>query len=205
MYLERAYNPKLDHDTLLYVRDLRVWFPLRRGLKELLTMAPRKYVRAVDDVSFTIKEGEILALVGESGCGKTTTGRAVLRLEVPASGIVGFKPSKSVLEEVVEGEGDEVLLETKVHVNVTKVRPSNMRPLRREMQIIFQDPYASLNPRHSILSALMEPLEVHGIGGSREERMEMVERALELVKLTPPADFMYRYPHQLSGGQLSTG
>jgi len=201
MNLESVYDPELDQDTLLYVRDLKVWFPLRRGLKDFLTMAPRKYVRAVDGISFTIEEGEILALVGESGCGKTTTGRAVLRLAVPASGIVGFKPSKGVLGEVVEGEGDKVLLETKVHVDVTKVRPRSMKLLRREMQVIFQDPYASLNPRHSILSALVEPLEIHGIGGSKEERAEMVRRALELVKLTPPEDFMHRYPHQLSGGQ----
>jgi peptide/nickel transport system ATP-binding protein len=201
MSLENVYRPKLDRDTLLYVRDLKVWFPLRRGFKEIITMAPTKYVKAVDGISFAVGEGEVFALVGESGCGKTTTGRAILRLVEPDSGVVGYKPSENILKKMIEVEGGDVLLETKIHIDVMKVSSKNMKYLRQEMQIVFQDPYASLNPRQSVLSALMEPLEIHRIGSSREERIEMVAKALEMVKLTPPEDFMYRYPHQLSGGQ----
>jgi peptide/nickel transport system ATP-binding protein len=201
MSLENVYRPKLDRDTLLYVRDLKVWFPLRRGFKEIITMAPTKYVKAVDGISFAVGEGEVFALVGESGCGKTTTGRAILRLVEPDSGVVGYKPSENILKKMIEVEGGDVFLETKIHIDVMKVSSKNMKYLRQEMQIVFQDPYASLNPRQLVLSALMEPLEIHRIGSSREERIEMVAKALEMVKLTPPEDFMYRYPHQLSGGQ----
>jgi len=201
MSLEGVYNPKLDRGTLLYVKDLKVWFPLRKSFKDIITMAPTRYVKAVDGIAFTIGEGEVFALVGESGCGKTTTGRAILRLVEPTTGIIGYKPSENIFKKIVEAEGHEVLLETKTHIDVTKIKHKNMKSLRLEMQIVFQDPYASLNPRQSVLSALMEPLEIHGIGSSREERIEIVAKALEMVKLTPPEDFMYRYPHQLSGGQ----
>jgi len=192
---------KLDQRTLLYVRDLKVWFPVRKGITELLTMAPTKYVRAVDGITFTINEGEVFGLVGESGCGKTTAGRAILRLVDPTSGTVVYKPSEHALKELIKTEGSKILLESKTHVDVTKINPKNMKPLRREMQMIFQDPYGSLNPRQTVFSALMEPLEIHGIGDTRRDRIEIIAKTLELVKLTPPEDFLYRYPHHLSGGQ----
>jgi len=201
MSLKSDYTPTLNSNTIVYLKDLKVWFSLRKGFKELITVAPPRYVKAVDGVSFAINEGEVFALVGESGCGKTTTGRAIIRLIDPTYGVIGFKPSEQTLKEVLTREGDQVVLDTKVHVNVAMVKPKNMKPLRREMQIVFQDPYASLNPRQTILSILSEPLEIHEVGDTREERIEMVAKALEMVKLTPPEDFMYRYPHQLSGGQ----
>jgi len=199
--VQNMYSPELDKNTLLYVNGLKVWFPLRKSFIEMITFAPTRYARAVDGISFDIKDGEVFGLVGESGCGKTTTGRAILRLVEPTTGVVGFKPSAEILEQIMRIEGPEALLETKMHVNVTRVSPSAMKLLRREMQIVFQDPYGSLNPRQTVLSILMEPLEIHHIGSTREERIEMVAKALEMVKLTPPEDFMYRYPHQLSGGQ----
>lgn len=201
MSLEGGYTPILTPNTLVYLKDLRVWFSLRRGFKDLITVAPPKYVKAVDGISFAINEGEVFALVGESGCGKTTTGRAIIRLVDPTYGTIGFKPSEQTLKNIVAREGDRVILDTKIHVNVAMIKPKNMKPLRKEMQIVFQDPYASLNPRQTILSILSEPLEIHNIGSNREERIEIVAKALEMVKLTPPEDFMYRYPHQLSGGQ----
>jgi len=195
------YTPRLDSNTIVYVKDLRVWFPLRRGVIDFVKRIPPRYVKAVDGVSFEVEEGEVFALVGESGCGKTTTGRALVRLVDPTTGVLGFKPSEETLREVVSREGPEVLLETKIHVDVARIRPRNMKPLRREMQIVFQDPYASLNPRQPVINILTEPLEIHGVGSSREERVDMAAKALEMVKLTPVEEFMYKYPHQLSGGQ----
>ncbi len=132
-------------------------------------------VRAVDDVSFDILAGETLGLVGESGCGKSTVGRCLLRLHEPTSGEVLF-----------EGQ------------NIIGLPNNEMQKLRREMQIIFQDPYASLNPRLSILSTISEPLKIHGIG-NKTERKERVADLLTKVGLDP--NYMFRYPHEFSGGQ----
>ncbi|NOT47095.1 MAG: ATP-binding cassette domain-containing protein, partial [Acidobacteria bacterium] len=132
-------------------------------------------VKAVDDISFTIREGETLGLVGESGCGKSTVGRCVLRLHEPTSGEVWF-------------EGKEI----------THLPSAEMQELRREMQIIFQDPYASLNPRHSILSIVSEPLKIHKIS-SKTEQKDRVADLLSKVGMDPK--YMNRYPHEFSGGQ----
>jgi oligopeptide/dipeptide ABC transporter ATP-binding protein len=132
-------------------------------------------VRAVDDVSFEIFAGETLGLVGESGCGKSTVGRCLLRLYEPTSGEVWFEDQ-----------------------NIADLPGREMQALRREMQIIFQDPYASLNPRLKILSIISEPLKIHGIGDKASQR-ERVADLLTKVGLDP--DYMYRYPHEFSGGQ----
>jgi len=132
-------------------------------------------VRAVDDVSFDILAGETLGLVGESGCGKSTVGRCLLRLIEPTSGEVWFE-----------------------NKNVLNLGKQDLRELRREMQIIFQDPYASLNPRLNILSIVGEPLKIHGIGNKSEQK-ERVADLLKKVGLDP--NYMYRYPHEFSGGQ----
>ena len=150
---------------LLEVRDLRKHFPLRRSAS----------VRAVDGVAFDIAHGETLGLVGESGCGKSTTGRAVLQLLKPTGGEVRF-------------EG----------VELTRLPPAALRRLRARMQMVFQNPYASLNPRLSVRATVTEPLIVHGIGVAAERR-ERVDALLALVGLAP--DIGTRYPHQLSGGQ----
>lgn len=132
-------------------------------------------VKAVDGVSFDILAGETLGLVGESGCGKSTVGRCILRLIEPTSGEVWFE-----------------------NTNVLSLSKQDLRPLRREMQIIFQDPYASLNPRLSILSIISEPLKIHGIGNKAEQK-DRVAELLKKVGLDP--DYMFRYPHEFSGGQ----
>jgi peptide/nickel transport system ATP-binding protein len=184
-------------DILLDVRDLKVWFPLRKSLTELVLMKPRRYVRAVDGISFKVRRGEVFCLVGESGCGKTTTGKALLRLVEATGGQALFKPKKEVLAEL-ERAGIEP--DREGYIDLLSVPKRKFKPLRRELQIVYQDPYGSLNPRFTIKRILEDPLIVHGIG-DRREREEMVIRMLEAVKLTPPEDFMERYPHQLSGGQ----
>jgi oligopeptide transport system ATP-binding protein len=157
---------KLQKKELVEVRHLVKHFPVENS---------DDVVRAVDDVSFDIFAGETLGLVGESGCGKSTVGRCLLRLIEPTSG--------------------EVLFENK---DVTRLDKNDLRELRREMQIIFQDPYASLNPRLNILAIVSEPLKIHGIGGKNEQK-ERVADLLKKVGLDP--NYMHRYPHEFSGGQ----
>ena len=158
--------------SLLEVKDLRKWFPVRRGLLVERTV---DYVKAVDDVSFEIAEGETLGLVGESGSGKSTTGYSVLQLLRPTSGSVKF-------------QGKEL----------TELGPKALREVRRDLQIVFQDPYSSLNPRMTVGTTVEEPLVVHDIG-TRRSREARVRELLETVGFNP--DFTNRYPHEFSGGQ----
>jgi oligopeptide/dipeptide ABC transporter ATP-binding protein len=158
--------------TILEVTDLKKHFPIKKGLFSRTV----GHVRAVDGVSFSVKQGEVLGLVGESGCGKTTTGRCILQLMKPTSGSVKF-------------EGQEI----------TGLPFREMRQLRRQMQIIFQDPYSSLNPRLSVRTMLTEVLRVHGIVKSGREARERVGELMRMVGLSPSQ--AARYPHEFSGGQ----
>jgi oligopeptide/dipeptide ABC transporter ATP-binding protein len=162
---------------LLAVEDLVVHYPVPRGFIGTMARRPLQLVRAVDGVSFSLGRGELLALVGESGCGKTTTAQTVLRLLDPVSGSIRF-----------DGE------------DITTLPNNDLRPLRRRMQIIYQDPYESLDPRLTVKATVEEPLLIHRIG-SKGERIERVKEALVRVELTPPELFLERYPHELSGGQ----
>lgn len=157
--------------VLLEVKHLKKFFDIKGGV------FGRKVgeVKAVDDVSFSVYEGEVLGIVGESGCGKSTTGKAILRLIEPTEGVIEF-------------DG----------IDITKISDEEMRILRRDMQIIFQDPYASLNPRHNIEKILTEPLLIHEIGTAKE-RKQKVNELLEVVGLN--SYHAPRYPHQFSGGQ----
>jgi peptide/nickel transport system ATP-binding protein len=158
-------------EPLLEVRDLVKHYPIRRGLFG----REHGQLRAVDGVSFDLRQGEVLGLVGESGCGKTTTGRCILRLIEPTSGTVRF------------GGQD-----------ITRLSRHDLRPLRRRMQVIFQDPYSSLNPRLTVGSMLGEALAIHGLARGAKARTRVAE-LLELVGLSP--DHARRYPHEFSGGQ----
>jgi oligopeptide/dipeptide ABC transporter ATP-binding protein len=158
--------------TLVELDDVRVWFPIKSGLVLDRHVGD---VKAVDGVSLTIKRGETLGLVGESGCGKSTLGRAILRLYEPTSGRILF-----------DGR------------DITALSEGDMRVVRRRMQMIFQDPYASLNPRHSVGRIVGEPLRVHGVASGAEVGAR-VRQLLEIVGL--PADAASRYPHEFSGGQ----
>ena len=198
--LEHRLTEELEKgEYLIATIGLKKYFSLRRGILDVI-MRRRLYVRAVDGVSFAIREGEIFCLVGESGCGKTTTGKTLIGLLPPTSGQIYYRPKKETIEELEKlgiqpAKGGYYLLS-----ELFRNKRAN-KLLRRELQIIFQDPYAALDPRHTVLTALEEPLIVHKIGSSRDERLELVFKALEDVKLVPPEDFLGRYPHMLSGGQ----
>ena len=157
--------------TILDVRSLKKYFPIRSGLLSRVS----GQVRAVDDVSFTIERGETLSLVGESGCGKTTTSRCILRAITPTSGEILFKGQ-----------------------DITKLQRKELRPLRRQMQMIFQDPFSSLNPRMTISEIIGEPLLVNGMTDTKERNARVAE-LLELVQL--PGAYLNRFPHAFSGGQ----
>ncbi|GIW12887.1 MAG: ABC transporter ATP-binding protein [Tepidiforma sp.] len=159
-------------DTLVTVNGLKVYFPVTSGIIFQRKVAD---VRAVDDISFEIRRGETLGLVGESGCGKSTTGKAILQLTRPTAGSVVFDGT-----------------------DLTKVRGGELRRFRRRMQMIFQDPYASLNPRMSVGSIISEPLTIHKLASGKEKR-ERVQQLLQTVGLNPY--FANRFPHEFSGGQ----
>ncbi len=196
---------------VIVVKDLQVWFPVRRGFIESLVSDEQKFVKAVDGVSFNIKEREIFCLVGESGCGKTTTGKAILRLVEPTGGEVRYYGAgkDELLKEMVsdavdkgkisKDDGQKMLASG--GIDIRRLNKKRMKRMRQELQIIFQDPYESLNPKQSIYDIIAEPLVVNGIGTSEAEREKMVEKALEDAGLRPPKDFMWRYPHEVSGGQ----
>jgi len=164
--------------VLFDVKDLEVYFPIQQGFFKAMVATEKKYVKAVDHVSFQVKQGEILALVGESGCGKTTTGRTMLRLEDPTGGHILYKG-----------------------LPVEKFGQKTLREYRKKAQIIFQDPYNSINPKQTIFDIVAEPLEVNNICSSEREKEERVIKAINEAGLRPATEYLYRYPHELSGGQ----
>jgi len=169
----------MSNGILLSIRNLRKWFPVRRTIWDVITRKPRLWVRAVDGISFEIREKEIFGLAGESGSGKTTTGKLLIRLLDPDEGEIVYRDK----------------------VDLAKLTKKELKPFRKKLQIIYQDPYGALNPRMSVRELLEEPLRFLEPDLSPEEREERIMRALELVKLTPIEEFIEKYPHQLSGGQ----
>jgi peptide/nickel transport system ATP-binding protein len=169
-------HERLTGQIVLEVKGLKKYFPIHSGFLRRTV----GHIRAVDDVSFNIQQGETLALVGETGCGKTTTSRCILRAIDPTEGQILYRT------------------ESGKTVDIASMRKSELRPLRRQMQMIFQDPYSSLNPRMTVLDIIGEPLLVNGVT-SRQERIDRVEELMRLVRLRP--EYMQRFPHAFSGGQ----
>ena len=169
---EKWHTELYNRSKILELTNLKTYFPINKSLFGKAT----EFVKAVDDVSFDVYQGETLGLVGESGCGKTTLGRTILRLEEPTSGLISFKKH-----------------------DITNILTSDLRTLRKDMQIIFQDPYSSLNPQITIGEAIIEPMKVHSLYRNDKERKE---KAMDLLKRVSLIDsHFYRYPHEFSGGQ----
>lgn len=171
-----------SNKILLEVNELRKWFPVKRSLMDVIKRRPRLWVRAVDTISFHIKKREIFGLVGESGSGKTTTGKLLIRLWKPDKGSILYHEDGKVTD-------------------IAKLSEKELKPWRKKLQIIYQDPYGSLNPRLSLREQLMEPLRFLEPDLTPEEREEKIQKALEMVRLTPIDEFINKFPHQLSGGQ----
>ena len=167
-----------NEEFVVRVENLKKHFPLRKGFFETLVTREDITVKAVDGISFGVRKGEIVGLAGESGSGKTTTGRLLLRLTKPTDGEIFF-----------DGK------------DIAKLSDHDLRSLRRDMQIVFQDPFESLDPRMSIKEIVAEPVRVQKVAKNEEEVEERVKEALRDVELVPPEEFMRRFPHELSGGQ----
>jgi len=164
-------------EPILKIENLHKWFPIRRTITQILK-GEHVWVKAVDGIAFDINQGEIFGLVGESGCGKTTTGKLLMKLLEPTDGKIIFKGK-----------------------DVTHLETNKLKEYRRNVQMVFQDPYASMNPRFRARDVLEEPLIIHQVGETRAEREKIVCRSFEEVRLIPPEEFMERFPHMLSGGQ----
>jgi oligopeptide/dipeptide ABC transporter ATP-binding protein len=189
----------MSESPVLEVRSLFKYFPVKQSLLRRVD----KSVKAVDDISFTLRRGEVLALVGESGCGKTTIARTLIGLEEQTDGeilfhgeIVGTHERRSRMGLVPLASAGA--LGTREHLALPHI---SLQRLRQRAQMIFQDPYESLNPRSTIFEIVAEPLVVHGLARPRQERISRVKAALEDAGLRPAEDYFLRYPHELSGGQ----
>ncbi len=168
----------MESEIIVSTEKLKKYFPIKRGFFETVFSRSEVFVKAIDGISFFIKKGEVFGLVGESGSGKTTTGRLLVRLADPTEGSIRYKDK-----------------------DISSLTQKELKPLRKEMQIIFQDPFESLDPRMLIKDIIAEPLRIQRIARNEEELEERLRQILREVELVPPEEFLLRFPHELSGGQ----
>lgn len=194
------YDPADADNNLLYVKHLKMYFPIHKGLFKQVV----NYVRAVDDVSFVIKRGETLGLVGESGCGKTTVGRCIVRAYQPTGGEILYYESEDLTDDlkklrvhVRHARSDEGTGRGHV-IDLARLSYNDLKPYRQDVRMIFQDPYSSLNPRMTVFDIVADPLRIHNVASGSVLEDRVVE-LLRKVGLRP--EFMRRYPHAFSGGQ----
>lgn len=161
------------------VDNITKWYSQRKKINGIFGKSQTQWVKSVDGVSFSLDEGEVIGIIGESGCGKSTLGRALVRLEDPTSGDIRFNGISS--NEIIKGD---------------------LKKFRRMVQIVFQNPFDTFTPRHTIKQIMDRPLKLHNIGTSEDERYEMCKKTLENAGLSPAGDYLSRYPYELSGGQL---
>ena len=182
--------PPMSPESLVSVSELTKRFPVGRNLFRKAS----SFIHAVDDISFQLGRGDSLGLVGESGCGKTTVGKLLVKLLEPTSGEISFRlPGLEAGLQAAQGSNI-------TPVDSASIEGRQLRDFRRQVQMIFQDPYESMNPRRTIYDTIAEPLAVQGLGTAMD-RVDRVSEILMLVGLTPPATFLFRHPHELSGGQ----
>lgn len=168
----------MNDNIVLEIVALRKYFPIRRSFFELFSARGQKYIPAVDEVSFTVREGETLGFVGESGCGKTTLGRTILRLIEPTIGGIYYRGT-----------------------DITSLKKKDLVSMRRNMQMIFQDPHGTLNPRRTVSNIIRQTIRIHQLADTKSGENKLIGKALEVVGLTPVDEFWDRYPQLLSGGQ----
>lgn len=171
-------NAKKNNNIVIEIDDLKKWFPISKGLSRIFS-SDETFLKAVDGISLTVGKGEIVTLVGESGCGKTTTGRTILKLTDPTSGTIKFNG-----------------------IDLTSLNNKKIKEFRKKIQMVFQNPFDSVNPRMKVYDILKEPLRIHNITEDEEKIKNNIYDILGLVKLTPPEQYVMKYPSGLSGGEL---
>lgn len=190
-------------DEIIMIENLNIWFQMRQGFLKDIVAKEWKYAKAVDGITFDIKRKEIFCLVGESGCGKTTTGKGILRLVEPTSGSMIFadRENDPIFSKLLKTDAAITLDDGRRAIDIRKLSHGEMKLARENIQMIFQDPYESLNPKMTIYDIVAEALIVNKLVDNEQDKERRVRKALSDAGLRPPEQFMWRFPHQVSGGQ----